>query len=85
MLATQELIQEAAQPYRLGKVLPRWLREVPLYQRAGDLPQLSAEAVSIDDLHRLPLITKHDIRRDFPRNFLRAGVELDALLDQDLV
>jgi phenylacetate-CoA ligase len=36
-------------------------------------------------LVRLPLITKHDIRRDFPRNFLRAGVELDALLDQDLV
>ena len=37
------------------------------------------------ELRRLPLITKHDIRRDFPRNFLRAGVELDTLLDQDLV
>jgi phenylacetate-CoA ligase len=36
-------------------------------------------------LRRLPLITKQDMRRDFPRNFLRAGMELDALLDQDLV
>ncbi|MEQ2005362.1 MAG: hypothetical protein ABMA26_01090 [Limisphaerales bacterium] len=36
-------------------------------------------------LGRLPFITKHDIRRDFPRNFLRAEVNLDALLDQRLV
>jgi phenylacetate-CoA ligase len=85
MLATPELIQEAALPYRLGRVLPRWLREVPLYQRPGGLVQLSGEAVSLAELHRLPLITKQDIRHNFPRNFLRAGVELDTLLDQDLV
>ena len=85
MLATPELIQEAAQPYRLGQVLPRWLREVPLYQRPGEPMQLNGEAISMTELHRLPLITKQDIRRDFPRNFLRAGVELDTLLDQDLV
>jgi len=86
MLATQELIQEAALPYRLGAVLPRWLREVPLYQRGGALlPASGAEAISLAELRRLPLITKQDIRRDFPRNFLRAGTELEALLDQDLV
>ena len=85
MLATSELIQEAALPHRLGEVLPRWLREVPLYQRAGELPRLGGGAMSLNELRRLPLITKQDIRRDFPRNFLRAGMELDALLDQDLV
>ena len=85
MLATPELIQEAALPHQLGQVLPRWLREVPLYQRAGVLPRSDGEAVSLAELHSLPLITKHDIRRNFPHNFLRAGVELDALLDQDLV
>jgi phenylacetate-CoA ligase len=85
MLATQELIQEAALPQRLGAVLPRWLREVPLYQRVSDRPALGGEAVSLADLRRLPLITKQDIRRDFPRNFLRAGMELEALLDEDLV
>jgi len=85
MLATPELIKEAALPYRLGEVLPRWLREVPLYQRMGLVPQLGGEAVSLAGLRRLPLITKEDIRRDFPRNFLRAGVDLDTLLDQDVV
>ncbi len=85
MLATPELIKEAALPYRLGEVLPRWFREVPLYQRTSAIPQMSGEAVSLAELRRLPLITKEDIRRDFPRNFLRAGVELDALLDQELV
>ncbi len=85
MLATPELIHEATLPRRLGKVLPRWLREVPLYQRARELPRLEGDAIALTELRRLPLITKQDIRRDFPRNFLRAGVELDALLDQGLV
>ena len=85
MLGTAELINEAALPYRLGEVLPRWLSEVPLYRRSGALSQLEGEAVSLAELRRLPLITKEDIRRDFPRNFLRAGMELDALLDEDLV
>jgi phenylacetate-CoA ligase len=85
MLATAQLIQEAALPYRLAAVLPRWLREVPLYQRFGELPLLAGEVVPLAKLRRLPLITKQDIRRDFPHNFLRAGVELDALLDNDLI
>jgi phenylacetate-CoA ligase len=85
MLTTPELIKEAALASRLGEVLPRWLCEVPLYQRAGNPPRFGGEAMSLAELRRLPLITKEDIRRDFPRNFLRAGVELDALLDQELV
>jgi phenylacetate-CoA ligase len=85
MLGTKELINEATLSYRLGEVLPRWLSEVPLYQGAGVLPQMPGEAVSLAELRRLPLITKQDIRRNFPHNFLRAGMELDALLDEDLV
>lgn len=85
MLTTPELIKEAAQPYRLGKVLPRWLREVPLYQQGGATPQWQGGAVSLAELRRLPLITKEDIRRDFPHNFLRARMDLEALLDEDLV
>jgi phenylacetate-CoA ligase len=85
MLATPELIKEAALPYRLGSVLPRWLREVPLYQRTGRMPRVGGEAMSLAELRHLPLITKEDIRRDFPRNFLRAGMELETLLDQDQV
>jgi phenylacetate-CoA ligase len=73
MLATQELIQ------------PRWLREVPLYQRGGATSPEAGGALSIADFRRLPLITKQDIRCGFPHNFLRPGVELEALLDEELV
>jgi phenylacetate-CoA ligase len=85
MLATQELIQAASQARRLGESLPRWLREVPLYQAQQALLLDVAAAGPGEALRRLPFITKQDIRRDFPHNFLRAGQELDSLLDQDLV
>jgi phenylacetate-CoA ligase len=85
MLATQELIQEDAQAQRLGEMLPRWLREVPLYQQRGPMPLAAGEVLSTADLRRLPLITKQDIRRGFPHNFLRPGMDLEAMLDQDLV
>lgn len=86
MLATPDIIREAAQPHRLSALLPRWLEEVPLYRHypaaadnaASDLPILPG-------FHRLPLIGKGDIRRGFPQNFLRDGVALDELLDRELV
>jgi phenylacetate-CoA ligase len=86
MRAASELIQPTAEPRRLKQWLPRWLREVPLYRRAGwaeALPQ--GRPFERGDLARLPFITKEDIRRDFPRNFLPDGVELETLLDLDLV
>jgi phenylacetate-CoA ligase len=85
MLATQEAIQEPAFPRRLGELLPRWLREVPLYRKRGITPLLAGGAVTPEALRRLPLITKQDIRTGFPENFLRSGVELDSLLANDLV
>jgi phenylacetate-CoA ligase len=85
VLATRELIQEAGLAHRLGEALPRWLREVPLYRRTGAVLEASGEALSIADLRRLPLITKQDIRCGFPHNFLRPGVELEALLDEEAV
>jgi phenylacetate-CoA ligase len=85
MLATQELIREAGLARRLGEMLPRWLREVPLYQQRGPILLAPGGVLSATDLHQLPLITKQDIRRGFPHNFLRPGVDLDTLLDKDLV
>ncbi len=85
MLATEELIQETALPGRLGEVVPQWLREVPLYRHGGNAAPLPDGGLSFEELRRLPLITKQDIRDGFPKNFLREGVELDSLLDQDLV
>jgi phenylacetate-coenzyme A ligase PaaK-like adenylate-forming protein len=74
MLATPELMREAAQLSRLEKLLPRW-RQVPLYHGAPPQP----------DFFRLPLISKRDLRENFPQNFLRAGQNLDALLENKSV
>jgi phenylacetate-CoA ligase len=68
MLATPELMREAAQLARVEKLLPRW-RELPLYHAAPE-----------NKFSRLPLIGKRELRENFPNNFLRAGQNLDALL-----
>ena len=82
MLATVELMGESAQRHLMKTVVPRWLREVPLYERDGGELYSNGQ---VDGWERLPLITKQDIRRGFPRNFLRPGVELEALLEQDII
>jgi len=59
---------------RLTEFYPRW-REVPLYR----------DALLTGDFSRLPLITKREIRSNFPDNFLRAGQKLDSLLAEKSV
>jgi phenylacetate-CoA ligase len=78
VLATSELIQEAAQQERLDRTLADWLAK-PLYRRQ----QLSATGAA--DLPRLPLVTKHELRTDFPHNFLAPNESLDALLAANAV
>lgn len=86
MLATPDLILESAMPERLGELLPRWVREVPLYARPEyDLNGSRGGAIHPQTTGQWPLITKADIRRNFPRNFLRASQDLEELLDLDLV
>lgn len=68
MLATPELIRETAQLACVEEMLPRWC-DVPLYR-----PWCGTE------LSRRPLITKHELRENFPNNFLRTGQNLDLLL-----
>ncbi len=73
------------QSSRLAEALPGWLAEIPLYRPAdramaqGLLGKEFPAAIA-----HLPFITKQDIRRDFPRNFLRDGADLNALLDEEL-
>ncbi|MGA2246577.1 MAG: hypothetical protein ABSH48_16405 [Verrucomicrobiota bacterium] len=73
MLATPELLREAAQLARLEELLPRW-RHLPLYRSAPT-----------DDFFRWPLIGKRELRENFPHNFLRAGQNLDSLLASQAV
>src|SRR5665213_4578264 len=74
MLATGEIIQEAAQFSKLEKLLPRW-RKVPMYRAA----------LAQKDFSCIPFIVKRDLRENFPQNFLRAGQNLDALLENKTV
>jgi phenylacetate-CoA ligase len=73
MLATPELMRAAAQLARVEEFLPR-LRDVPLYRAACG-----------QDFSHRPLISKRELREDFPNNFLRAGQSLDALLESKVV
>jgi phenylacetate-CoA ligase len=85
MLATPELIREASQIPLLAERLPRW-RAVPLYRNL--LAPLENQAVESDvfaSFRNLPLLAKHGIRDDFPRNFLPAGQTLETLLENKLV
>jgi phenylacetate-CoA ligase len=74
MLATPEIIREAAQFRRVGKLLPRW-REHPIYRKN----------LASNDFFHLPLIGKRELRDNFPNNFLREGQQLDALLESKSV
>jgi phenylacetate-CoA ligase len=66
-------------------LLPRWLREVPLYRGTAN-PSRFADADALpEELRRLPLVTKADMRRNFPHNFLREDTDLDALVDGELI
>jgi phenylacetate-CoA ligase len=85
MLATLETITEATQPQRMEAVLPRWLEEVPLYQASGPRFVASGASFTGPEFGRFPLITKADIRANFPKNFLRNGWDLEALQDDGLV
>jgi len=85
MLATSDLIHEAAQPQRLAAVLPRWLNEIPLYRRGPALPETAGADVILDALKRLPFITKQDIRHNFPENFLGPGADLETLVEDEVI
>ena len=58
--------------------LREYVREVPLYQAAA---KTGDRASWTELLAAIPFVTKQDIKRDFPRNFLRAGQTLDGLVD----
>lgn len=76
MLATPELIREAAQTARIENLLPRW-REVPLYRAAFASRKFS--------LAELPIITKREMRAGFPKNFLSSEQLFDELLAQQQI
>jgi phenylacetate-CoA ligase len=82
MLATPELIREAAQIPQLEGLLPRW-REVPLYR--DSLARAECERPNFECFKGLPLLAKREMRNGFPRNFLSGRQSLESLLEKNLV
>ena len=68
MLATPELIREAAQIPRLEGLLPRW-RAVPLYRNS--LARVKCERPNFECFQRLPLLAK-------PRNAQRLSAKFSS-------
>src|SRR5689334_4353984 len=58
--------------------LPQWLAK-PLYRQHG------LRATTAAELAALPLVTKHDLRTNFPHNFLSPDESLEALLEANSV
>jgi len=86
MLASPELLQEAAQPVRLAEVISRCRDQIPLYGRsAGESLGIEPPVAISNELHRWPFITKADIRRGFPTNFLGAEASLEELLEKEII
>jgi phenylacetate-CoA ligase len=82
MLATPELIREAAQIPQLEELLPRW-GGVPLYRNS--LARAKCKRPDFECFKRLPLLAKTEMRSGFPQNFLPDGLSLDALLEKNMV
>jgi phenylacetate-CoA ligase len=84
MLATPELIREAAQVSQLEQLVPRW-RNVPLYRDGLARAEAGSDDSSLARFAQLPLLTKRELRTGFPENFLGPHRSLDALLEEQLV
>ncbi len=85
MLATEELIAENAQCERLAEHIDRVAARVPLYREIAARSSPGDRGCDSGQLERVPFITKEDIRRGFPRNFLGPDVELENLLETGAV
>jgi phenylacetate-CoA ligase len=82
MLATPELIREAAQIPKLEELLPRWSR-VPLYRHS--LARPGCGRAMFECFKTLPLLGKRDMRDGFPGNFISDGQSLESLLEKKLI
>lgn len=80
VLATPELIRETSQLDRLAERLPQW-RERPLYRA----PLAGCAAANWDCFQRLPLLTKRELRENFPHNFFADANVFEKLLAENLI
>jgi phenylacetate-CoA ligase len=66
----------------LAAKLRAWIGRVPLYRKLTTLDRVNDHQFW-QEFAQLPVITKRDIKTDFPRNFLTDDLRLDHLLADD--
>jgi phenylacetate-CoA ligase len=76
-ITVTEIDRQPAPVKSRDEKLREYVREVPLYRSAT---QATDTSTWTELLAALPFINKQDVKRDFPKNFLRAGQSLDDLL-----
>jgi phenylacetate-CoA ligase len=84
MLATPEIIKEVAQHTRLESLVPAW-QEVPMYRGYpfGRLVcPITPGGTGFDEL---PFISKPEMIRGFPANFLASGESLERLQERNVI
>lgn len=85
MLATPELIRQAAQAAELEARLLHW-RDLPLYrERLATAKSRFPAPGGNARFDQLPFITKREMRAGFPEKFLNPGRTLETLLAEDAV
>lgn len=86
MILTPALEGLASPQEKVAANVPRWLKEIPLYQnRSVSTGRGGDESRFWDGFRKLPTMTKREIQAGFPHNFLRPGIDLDTLISQELV
>src|SRR5690242_4369124 len=85
MLATPELLQEAAQPRIVAELLSKYSNRIPLYRNTKAAAALGMDRNQLGELERWPLISKNEIRSNFPHNFLGEETNLEELVEQEII
>lgn len=88
MLATPDLTyltDTDSASARLGERICQWVRTIPLYAEHAASLQTADGRLTPEALAHLPYITKEDIRRNFPRNFLGPNIDIQELLDEESI
>lgn len=85
MLATPELTTICPPPRPLGQLVSGWLRTVPLYSKHPAEVEGPDGGLSSEALEKLPSITKRDIKRDFPENFLGPDADIEDMVERGLL
>ncbi len=86
MTSADVLAENGLMPRSLAAKLRDWMTRVPLYRAMSSFISRDNDLdLSWKEFRRLPVITKNDIRSNFPHNFLSNTLSLKHLIENDSI